>query len=236
MRRIVELFLVATIMIGASGCSWGTKEAAGLVPALPDDVALTGDLVKDRDALLAQNRDLQARLAANQARVKQLDADIEADRMQANKTKLLILSVLFVIGAIVCVGLIVAYPNPAFSKIEWFGAVLFGALSVGCWFAAFILPYWHWIALGASLLVLGGLIWWVLVGRRGIKSTQLAADYADQLEAQILAFVPEERRASLMSVIGHVKDSAKVQQARSGVWGFTEQARVAWDKTQSSSK
>jgi hypothetical protein len=236
MRRIYELFLVATLMLGLSGCGAAVKGALGDIPAVPDDIELTGDLAKDRDALLGQNRDLQARLASNTARIKQLDDDIDKERAQATKTKLLILSVLFVIAAIVCVGLIVAYPNPAFAKIKWMGAVTFGSLAVGCWFVAFILPYWQWIALGASLLLLGMLIWWVLIGRRGIKSTQMAADYADQLEALVRAFVPAEHLPSLDQAIGEVKATAKSRQSGAGVWGFIEDSRVALDVISSKAK
>jgi hypothetical protein len=182
-------------------------------------------LEEERDAAVQARAALDAQIAA-------LDAAIKEQELAQQRRWLIAISVISFLGALICLGIMVAWPNPLLVTLERIGVGVFGAVGGGAWFASMLLHYLGWIFGGICVLVAFFIVRYIVTGRKLGASTQVAADLVDKVESGIVGPALEQlgpAGEALKTRLSDFKSDAKSSQIVGGFWHMTDALRNKFD-------
>lgn len=233
MRTLTSL-LIALLLVG---CSSVIPVPSSVHPIDFIDTAKVKIVDKDGKAKsIAQLKDERDEAVRNRdaydAQVKVLDKTIEAEKLVQQRRWLIAVTVISFLGALVCLGVMLAWPNPLLVTLERIGTCVFAAIGSGAWFASKLLPYLDFIFGGVCLLIVFFVVRYIVTGRKLGASTQVAADLVDKVESLVKPAIdtlgPDGDH--LRTRLNDFKSDAKSSQLAGGFWHMTEALRVKYDK------
>lgn len=238
MRSTLILLTLAFTLVGC-GVSRVTDDVHGVIVNTKTEYLDSdgkakpiAELKKERDAAVQDRALLDVKIGV-------LDKAIAAEELTQQRHWLIAISVLSFLGSLICLGIMLAWPNPALVTLERIGVFVFGTIGGGAWFASMLLPYLSWIFGGICLLVAFFVVRYIITGRKLGAATQVASNLVDQMEEHIIAPLtkaPTQESLDTLAKLQALKLRAKAEQLAGGFWHQTEALRVRYDDDQAAAK
>ncbi len=190
------------------------------------------ELKKERDAAV-QDR------AAIDIKIGVLTKAIEAEELAQQRKWLIAISVISFLGSLICLGIMLAWPNPALVTLERIGVFVFGTVGGGAWFASMLLPYLGWVFGGVCLIVVFFIVRYMITGRKLGAAVTVSSNLFDQVEERVILPLTKAVTKESQDTIDKVralKASAKAEQLAGGFWHQTEALRLTYDAQHAAAK
>ncbi len=190
------------------------------------------ELKKERDAAVQDRIVLDVKIGV-------LDKAIKEAEQQQQRRWLIAITVISFLGSLICLGIMLAWPNPALVTLERIGVFTFGCIGGGAWFASMLLPYLSWIFGGVCVLIAFFIVRYMVTGKKLGRAAEVAGNLFDEAEQKVIAPLlaqvnPENNR--MIERLGDLKNAAKAEQLAGGFWHQTEALRLHYDDTHAAAK
>lgn len=234
MAPMRSILFALTLVLALTGCgiSRATDKVTGAIVDTKTEYLGSNGKVKPISEL---KRDLENAVRDRDVldvKIGVLTKSVAAEELAQRRHWLIAISVLSFLGSLICLGIMLAWPNPALVTLERIGVFVFGVVGGGAWFASMLLPYLTWIFGGICLLIGFFVVRYMLTGRKLAAATQVSSNLVDLIEERVIApltVAASHENTEMLGRLEALKQHAKAEQLAGGFWQQTEALRMSYD-------